>query len=65
MPGFKRYRQENDIGAVIFDLRTAYKPNATTTLSLIAKNIFNKEYMGRPGDIRPPRNFAVQLVVKF
>ncbi len=65
MPGLKRYRQENDKGAVIFDLRTAYKPNATTTLSLIAKNIFNKEYMGRPGDIRPPRNFAVQLVVKF
>ncbi len=65
MPGLKQYRQENNKGAFILDVRAAYQITQHTGLSLLAKNIFNKEYMGRPGDIRPPRNFAVQLVVKF
>ncbi len=59
MPGLKKYREENDKGAVIFDVRAAYNPTEKTTFSVIAKNILNKEYMGRPGDIRPPRNVAV------
>lgn len=65
MPGLKKYREENNKGAVIFDLRAAYQLTTGVNFSFVAKNIFNKEYMGRPGDLRPPRNFALQLIVKW
>jgi iron complex outermembrane receptor protein len=64
-PGLKEYREENDTGAVVFDLRLAYQLAPSTRISFIAKNIFNKEYMGRPGDIRPPRNITLQILVKM
>ena len=65
MPGLKEYREENNKGAVIFDLRLAWQLTKAANLAFTGKNIFNKEYMGRPGDIRPPRNYALQLMVKF
>ena len=34
-------------------------------LSLAVKNITNTEYMGRPGDIQPQRNFSLRLSAKF
>jgi outer membrane receptor protein involved in Fe transport len=34
-------------------------------LSLAVKNITNTEYMGRPGDIQPHRNFSLRLSGKF
>jgi len=64
-PGLLKYRQQNDKGAVVFDFRIAYRLIPQTKLSLIVKNLFNKEYMGRPGDIRLPRNFSVQLLMKL
>lgn len=65
MPGLKEYREENNKGAVVFDLRLSWQLTKEANLALVGKNIFNKEYMGRPGDIRPPRNYSVQLLVKF
>ncbi len=65
MPGLKEYRGENNKGAVVFDLRLSWQLTKEANLALVGKNIFNKEYMGRPGDIRPPRNYSVQLLVKF
>jgi len=59
-PGLKSYREENDKGFVVFDFRLAYQVTAASKLSLFFKNIFNAEYMGRPGDIRPPRQISLQ-----
>jgi len=64
-PGLKEYRQKNDHGNWVFDLRASYSLTTSTRLAIIAKNIFNEEYMGRPGDIQPPRNITLQAVVKF
>ncbi|MCK4678999.1 MAG: TonB-dependent receptor [Bacteroidales bacterium] len=64
-PGLKDYRIENNKGFVAVDFRVSYQFTASAKLALIVKNIFNKEYMGRPGDIQPPRNVTLQFVVKF
>jgi outer membrane cobalamin receptor len=64
-PGLKEYRQNNDHGNWVFDLRMSYLITSSTKVSLIAKNIFNMEYMGRPGDIQPPRNITLQAVIKL
>ena len=59
-PGLKDYRAENDKGFIAFDFRIAYRVSASSRISLFIKNIFNREYMGRPGDIQPPRNISLQ-----
>ncbi len=64
-PGLKIYRQEHNKGAVVFDIRTACRITTSTELSFIVNNLFNKEYMGRPGDIRPPRNFTLKFVLQL
>jgi len=64
-PGLKDYRKTNNKGAVVFDVRVSYLFTPEARLSLIGKNIFNKEYMGRPGDIRPPRNITLQVLLDF
>lgn len=62
-PGLKEYRQENNSGQVVFDLRASYAFTPVTKLSIIVKNLFNEEYMGRPGDIQPPRSFTLQFLL--
>jgi len=64
-PGLKEYREENNSGAVVFDLRVSWMFTPSTRVSLIGKNIFNKEYMGRPGDIQPPRSITLQVLLDF
>ncbi len=65
LPRLKEYRQEHDKGAVIFDFSLGYQLFPSSTISFIIKNLFNKEYMGRPGDIRPPRNISLQYKLKI
>ncbi len=65
LPGLKEYLEENDKGALVFDARIAYKFKEHYRASLIANNIFNREYTSRPGDVQPPRSFILQLQVKF
>ena len=45
------------------DFRIIYQVVPGCSLSLVAKNLFNDEYMGRPGDIQPPRNITLQAVI--
>jgi outer membrane receptor protein involved in Fe transport len=65
LPGLKKYRQNNRKGNLVFDFRVGYKLNDNFRIGLIANNVFNEEYMTRPGDIQPPRNFMLQLQMKF
>ena len=65
LPGFPVYWEENNKAYAVLDARLLC--NITTFLSagLIVKNVFNKEYIGRPGDIRPPRNITLRLTADF
>jgi outer membrane receptor protein involved in Fe transport len=61
LPGFYGYWLENNKGYLLLDGNLAYEINSTLSLSLAVKNITNSEYMGRPGDIQPQRNFSLRL----
>ncbi|NBR13996.1 MAG: hypothetical protein EBU01_05350, partial [Crocinitomicaceae bacterium] len=65
LPGLKEYRQVYNKGNLVFDMRLAYKINDNYRVSFIANNILNAEYTTRPGDIQPPRNFIMQVQMKF
>ena len=64
-PGMKEYRAEHHTGDYIFDYRLSYQMLKTAKISFIVNNMFNREVMGRPMDIQPPRVYVVQLTLKF
>jgi outer membrane cobalamin receptor len=65
LPGFYDYWQQDNTGYFLMDCNIAYNLSNTLKLSVAVKNVTNTEYMGRPGDIRPQRNFIVRLSGKF
>lgn len=65
LPGLKEYRQEHNTGDVVFDYRLSYALSKSVRTSIVVSNAFNREYMGRPGDVQPPRTFAFMLSVKI
>ena len=62
LPGMKEYRTENDHGSVVVDFRLGWQCTGNSRISFFIKNLFNVEYMGRPGDIQPPCNFSFQYI---
>ena len=65
LPGLREYReQQNNKGNWIHDLRVSYQAIKLLKVSFIVNNLFNAEYMARPGDVRPPRMFILQLAFK-
>jgi len=65
LPGLKEYRQVYNKGNITFDARISYQCTEKLKASFIANNVFNTETTSRPGDIQAPRNFLVQLAMKF
>jgi len=65
LPGFPEYWLDNNKGYFLIDGNMGYRINKVLTISLAVKNITNTEYMGRPGDIQPQRNFSLRLAGKF
>ncbi len=65
MAGLKEYRDKNNTGKITFDLRSGVDLGEKSRLSLVVRNILNEEYMIRPGDIQPPRTFALQYMLKL
>ena len=65
LPGLKEYRQKYNKGNLVFDARFGYKLSDSFRLGFIVNNLLNAEYSSRPGDIQPPRNFVLQLQMKF
>lgn len=65
LPGIKEYREEHHSGDIVFDYRIAYNITKYMKLAFLVKNVFNAEYMSRPGDIQPPRTFVMQASFKF
>ena len=65
LPGLKEYRKENNNGSFVVDFRLGYKLNDNYRLGFMVNNLLNSEYTSRPGDIQPPRNFSLQVQMKF
>ncbi len=65
LPGFPDYWKENNKAYYIVDLQAAFKPGSKYSVSASIKNLFNVEYMGRPGDIMPQRNYSLQFNADF
>ncbi len=65
LPGLKEYREKYNSGNLVVDSRVAYKVNDKIRVSFIANNVLNAEYSSRPADIQAPRNFILQLQMKF
>lgn len=65
LPGFFDYWQEHNRGYLLMDCSVGYSLSEALKLSVAVKNITNAEYMGRPGDIQPIRNFSLRLGGRF
>lgn len=65
IPGVKHYRDMHHYGDWVFDARAGYRITDHFRLSVIIRNIFNHEYMGRPADMQAPISYALQLNMKF
>lgn len=65
LPGFYDYWQTHHTGYFLMDGNLGYKLSRILMISLAVKNITNTEYMGRPGDIQPQRNFSIRLSGTF
>jgi outer membrane receptor protein involved in Fe transport len=65
LPGFPGYWATHNTGYILLDANLGYRINEEFTLSLAVKNLTNTEYMGRPGDIQPQRNYSIRFTGKF
>jgi outer membrane cobalamin receptor len=65
LPGFYDYWQTHNTGYFMMDGNIGFKISNVLILSVAVKNITNTEYMGRPGDIQPQRNYSVRLAGNF
>lgn len=64
-PGFPDYWYEHATGYALIDFRLGINISKALTINAILRNAFNVEYLGRPGDLGPPRNFTLQARVNF
>jgi iron complex outermembrane receptor protein len=65
LPGFYDYWLANNKGYFLADVSAGFNINGSLKLSLAVKNVTNTEYMGRPGDIQPHRNYSLRLSGSF
>ncbi len=64
-PGFPDYWYENSGGYTLIDFRLGWNITHMFRINTILKNAFNVEFLGRPGDIGPPRNLTLQAKITF
>jgi iron complex outermembrane receptor protein len=65
LPEIKNYRINHNSGDIVFDTRLIWRINEKVRLNFICNNLLNREYVSRPADLQPPRNFTLQAQVKF
>lgn len=65
LPGFYDYWLSDNKGYLLADGNLGYKISDHLTLSVAVKNLTNTEYMGRPGDIQPQRNYSLRFAGNF
>lgn len=65
LPGFPEYWETQAGGYLLVDLRLGWNISPKFRINALMKNAFNKEYLGRPGDIGPPRQLTLQIKLTF
>jgi len=55
------YRAKFNRGTAVFDARFGYQISDAVKVNFIANNVFNTEYVSRPGTVQAPRNFLFQM----
>lgn len=65
LEGFNEYWKTHNKGYATLDGTLGYDLTDKFNISAVVKNITNTEYMGRPGDIQPQRNYSLRLTGKF
>ncbi|MBE0654726.1 MAG: TonB-dependent receptor, partial [Bacteroidales bacterium] len=65
LPGFYDYWKEGNKGHLVIDPHLGYSFREHFRISMAVKNVFNTEYMGRPGDIMPHRHFSMRISGEF
>ena len=65
LPGFPDYWDEHASGYTLIDFRLGWNISKMLRINTILKNAFNVEYLGRPGDLGPPRNITLQMKITF
>lgn len=65
LPGFPGYWAEEAGAYLLLDLRLGYNITKAFRLNCLLKNALNTEYLGRPGDIGPPRQITLQAKLTF
>jgi len=65
LPGFPDYWEDHASGYALTDLRLGWNISEVVRLTVNVRNVFNVEYLGRPGDIGPPRSATLQLHLEF
>ncbi len=63
--GVVKFRNENNMGDYVMDLRLACQVSKSSRLSFIVNNIANRVYVLRPGKVEAPRQFLVQYSYQF
>ena len=65
LPGFYEYWTSKNKGYMVMDTYFAWNLSERYKISFLVKNLMNTEYMGRPGDIQPHRNFSLRISGKI
>lgn len=65
LPGLREYREKHDSGTLVLDCRLGINIGEHSRISAVLRNALNNEYMIRPGDVQPPRTFALQYMLKL
>jgi len=65
LPGLADYREKNKTGFLVFDARLQYTFLQNHKLTFVVRNVFNREYMLRPGDVQAPVNYSLQYSIKI
>jgi len=65
IPGLKEYRKENQTGTTVLDARMSYEITDNIKLSVLARNLFNTDYIRRPAYQEAPRSYTARVDFKF
>lgn len=63
--GVTKFRDENNRGDYVMDLRLACQVSKSSRLSFLINNIANRVYVMRPGKVEAPRQFLLQYQYHF
>lgn len=61
VPGLKQYREDNQRGFTIVDLRCSYQWSPLVKTTFLIQNALNLEYSIRPGLLEQPRNYTIRV----